>query len=535
MYANTTHIDTLPQALALVDHRPSSPSQTAAATATSAKMSSSLPSSPMTSDVINQLSVLICTVLVIVGCVSNLVSFMVFVKKSSRVKPKIITKHLLIVFTISNSFYLILYWYYSVFPKIIDHLRHSLVAAMHTAKTATTTTATVAVAASATSSASALASASATTMNNTVMFMSSLYLVNSNVFFCKSVSYLISVTLCLNAFITVFFSLERAIAINFPLQMRAFRESHRSSFNILVAGIVLVAFVFPIYNLKLVDVIEIRVRNNSGGGSSSSAGYKRKYQCDIPEANGPLYFYMTIVFVVVTLAIPFVLITVSNASILFAIYKNTRHDHILARNAFAGGQSSASAASAPAHMQLMQQSSGRMVTLSPPPTMTTTTTTTTTNMSHGASFPRTSSLLSRRQHNMDKNKKITNMLLSISASFVLFNLPYFVAWCIFAKARIAFQQQQQQQQQHSNSNGGGGGGGDATQLNLETTRHIAKLFGYVKITEIFNLFNYAVTGFLYFATGKIYRQHLYSMVKCSRDTLIQKSSSVILSNNKSKS
>ena len=55
------------------------------------------------------------------GLMSNFISFFVFLKASRRA-PTIVTKNLLIMFTISNSLYLINYWYYGknkIFLKIL--------------------------------------------------------------------------------------------------------------------------------------------------------------------------------------------------------------------------------------------------------------------------------------------------------------------------------------------------------------------------------------------------------------------------------
>ena len=96
----------------------------------------------------------------------------------------------------------------------------------------------------------------------------------------------------------------------------------------------------------------------------------------------------------------------------------------------------------------------------------------------------------KRGGGRDKNMHITKMLIMISASFVLLNLPYFVAWCRYALFRIH----------------------NAKPFTREQATVLLHLYNIVKLAEILNLFNYAITGILYFATGKIYRDNLYSFM-----------------------
>ena len=60
--------------------------------------------------VFNLVYISLCTFFVAFGCLSNLVSFFVFLKASRR-KPRIVMKNLLIMFTVSNTSYLVLFWY----------------------------------------------------------------------------------------------------------------------------------------------------------------------------------------------------------------------------------------------------------------------------------------------------------------------------------------------------------------------------------------------------------------------------------------
>jgi hypothetical protein len=109
-----------------------------------------------------------------------------------------------------------------------------------------------------------------------------------------------------------------------------------------------------------------------------------------------------------------------------------------------------------------------------------------------------SSKRERGDQNPDKSSKLTRMLVAISLSFVLFHLPYFVSWCVFINFRI------------NNLVPG-------QPLSSHVIKQMVKLFSYVKMGEILNLFNYSISGFLYFATGKVF---IYFLVPC-RISLLQ--------------
>jgi hypothetical protein len=63
----------------------------------------------------------VCSFFVVFGFISNFISFFVFLKASRRA-PTIVTKNLLIVFTISNSLYLVIFWYYGKYKLNFQNL-----------------------------------------------------------------------------------------------------------------------------------------------------------------------------------------------------------------------------------------------------------------------------------------------------------------------------------------------------------------------------------------------------------------------------
>ncbi len=107
------------------------------------------------------------------------------------------------------------------------------------------------------------------------LFLKSLHHVNTNRYVCKSITYLLAVSVMLNAMITVFFSLERAFAINFPLKMRNLRENHRTLFHSIIFIIILYSFAYPTYSVWLADLVARPHTQNT----------TLSFQCDIPVIN----------------------------------------------------------------------------------------------------------------------------------------------------------------------------------------------------------------------------------------------------------
>jgi hypothetical protein len=104
--------------------------------------------------------VYLCTVLVVIGVIGNIISLIIFIR-SAKYSPKITTRHSFILLSLSNLVYLLVFWYFSVFPKTLHYFQ----------------------------------------INNNIA--ANISLVNSNVYVCKSIFYSLNVSICINALITV--------------------------------------------------------------------------------------------------------------------------------------------------------------------------------------------------------------------------------------------------------------------------------------------------------------------------------------------
>ena len=427
------------------------------------------------SSLINLLNIYVCTFLVIIGTIGNMISFIVFIRAGKKA-PRIMTKNILILLTISNSIYLVLFWYISIFPKIIMHFKLDLSTNrnLNFTKTFNLTV----------ESNSTIILAPKTTIG--YLFIEKFYQINSNIFVCKILSYLISVSIFMNSSITVTFSVERALAINFPLTIRNLREKRRFLFKIIIILIISWNWIYPIYHLFLTDMIKY-----------GKPLIQKK--CDIPLQFESLYFKFTMMFVIQTLTVPFILITISNVSILTAIERNRKgllqkrfedKKFYFEKNGKPIKHINSLKSDFSIESFCLENKNHQMMSLRSPLRFRTSKNSKYKN-STNSSF-KSSSCKTGGGNN--KNMHITKMLIMISLSFVLFNLPYFVAWCRYAIFRVY----------------------NTKPFNQEQAKEIMNLYNVVKLTEILNLLNYAITGVLYFATGKAYRQNLYAFIRCGK-------------------
>jgi hypothetical protein len=338
------------------------------------------------------------SILSIIGTLANLFSFIVFMSDRKNA-PRIHSKKILCLLTLSNSIYLILFWYIFILPKIIKYL--SKISTLNPSNKGQT-------------NGSIILSAS-------FLDMEKYYLINSNMWMCKCMFYFYKVFLFINSSMTVIFSIERALAINFPINMRIIREKHRFLFKNCITIVVAYCFLYPTYYLYLLNII------NTHNGQ----------QCRIQ--NESLYFKLTILFVFQTLAIPFILISISNISILVGIKRHRRNF------------------------------SQRIISYNPSNTL--------VNVGPRVSYSHVSS--SMKMH-------ITKTLITISASFVLLRLPYLIAWCRFVLFKIY----------------------NSKPFDEDQKKELRKRNEIVEYAQILNLFNYALTGLLYFVAGNNFRKNL---------------------------
>lgn len=201
---------------------------------------------------IDRVSIYVSSFIVFFGVFGNLISFLVFVR-SGRRNPRIVTRNLLLLLTVTNSTYLILYWIHRVLPKLIQPIFLPPLSPSPTSSTLNPLL-------SASNSTTTAAAIAATTHQYQLDY--SIFenlLTTRNVYSCRIIIYMINVAICLNATVTVSFSIERAVAITFPFASRDLRQNYKPFFKFMVALIILIAFSLPIYNPLMFEILQNEV------------------------------------------------------------------------------------------------------------------------------------------------------------------------------------------------------------------------------------------------------------------------------------
>jgi hypothetical protein len=285
----------------------------------------------------------------------------------------------------------------------------------------------------------------------------SFQLFDVNIIVCKLLPYLRYTIQLLNAMATMCFSLERFLAVYFPFKLRSFCKAKRT--HLIVASI-LVSMAIPTYLIPLADLIPSRevtesiyerfnlTRSFNFYALTPSFG---SYTCSIVKNRFKIllkfHFLMSLVIFLVYFAIG-----VSHLAIIAKIKRKSTFSHC---------NSSA---------LLNHRSQTQMK-----------------NNSADLEINR------RETSSCRVNRKIQNTksLVSISLSYVLFNLPYFMI--IFYMIGYGIENDER-----------------ILVLFLEFKLRVQRYF---VITEIFQLMNFSVTGLLLFCSGQTFRVHAF---KCFR-------------------
>jgi len=205
---------------------------------------------------------------------------------------------------------------------------------------------------------------------------------------------------------------------------------------------------------------------------------KQISRCNVPPEYAALYFNMTVFFVVCTNLIPSLFIVISNLTIINELIKKSRNEVQRTLRIEEYTEYFLTNQNTNLETSNINQRDMRTMTL----------------VEHNHDEFSQLNQSQNKQHNINKrvsssivhsNHLATKTLIAISMSFLLLNVPYFVTWCVYTYNRLS---------------------------SIEIRK---KLYTYLKITEIFFLINYSIAGYLYFASGKMYREHLYAILGCT--------------------
>jgi hypothetical protein len=323
-------------------------------------------------------------------------------------------------------------------------------------------------------------------------------------FSCSLVNYFRYFLRFLSAYIIVVFTIQRAIAIHFPFHFQAKFESNLIAWLI----IIFVTLIGGISNMWVPFLFKPREL-------FLDKTYSIKY-CDIQKDYKSSYFVITISYIVITMLIPIVIIFLCNFLIIFFLIKakeqrqsmlngNLMNRKKILKNSFNKNEeicllnsnqvlkSNNSNLNNSAETNFNMNSTpiinhnlttSIIITKSNSNNNTTDTGTTSTPTT---TYNNNNNILNMNSNSIKKNSigndsnKITKMLILMSFSYAILNLPYFISWCLFFY-NIAF-----------------------GKIGLIGSNY---LFSALNICEIFYIMNYGIHFFIYCASGKKFRSQL---------------------------
>ncbi len=269
---------------------------------------------------------------------------------------------------------------------------------------------------------------------------------------CKLINYLRYVTRFISAYTIIAFTLQRLALVYSPLsnKFKTKKSAWQSVLIISIFSMILNIWVPFLFQLKQTNAL--------------------KY-CDVSSNWSIEYFHITLVYICLIMALPILFILMSNFMIIKKLNraKHKRKDMTRLKraidpvNPLSSNKANCSRVQKPFYLNVEQ-------------------------------------IISRISKKSDYSKKLTRMLMFISFSYVLFNLPYLISWFVYYYNIIL---------------------STFDENNLEQVAWQNLYFSLVKISEIFYLLNYSVTFYIYCASGSIFREQLkysgifdFILIKC---------------------
>jgi hypothetical protein len=429
------------------------------------------------SEIVRQLNIFVSILIICIGLIGNSLGVFVFVQKRFRSHSSGIY---LLFICLTDGLFLLMHFFEDTLRTFIDVylnddtfqidpacITHNLVAVKPATKLLSE--------------------------HSIIKFMDS-FLRSSNItdrfdFSCRLVNFLRYYLRFLSASFIVAFTIQRTLALRFSLSKAKF-ESNR-----LVWWIVSILFILGAVLNSWVPFVFKTVNH------TSSVKY-----CDISKEHTSTYFYITITYIVSTMLVPIVLIFVCNCIIIFYILKSSKERARLS-NANIIRSSTVSASRSAGRLSTIYSQSTESQSLMKPKSLrlsiksryqaqkmskaelaTTLNSPSTAMCSLHGSF-RTSASSGKlstvrmssqcRVSAKDDSLKITRMLLFMSFSYAILNLPYFISWSLFFY-KMAIQRSSD-----------------------KIIRYY--LFAGIQFSEIFYVLNYAIHFFIYCASGKRFR------------------------------
>ena len=274
-----------------------------------------------------------------------------------------------------------------------------------------------------------------------------LNLIDQFSFTCKSLNYLRNVLRFISAYIVISFTIQRLFLVYSPLSNKF--KSKKSAWNTVIT----ITLVSLIINLWVPFIFEIQQ-------------VAKTTYCDVREGWSKLYFHITLVYICIIILIPILIIFTSNSIIIQSLYRSTQPKKL-------GIQVNKSIQVSKNKIESFKNSKRDSFILKK-------------NSNKSSKFKpyylSMNQIIHRVTDKANNSKKLTKMLVLISFSYALLNLPYLITWCCYYY-----------KEQFSKSH-------DIVQHNY--------VYAFVKISELFFVLNYSIYFYINLASGSVFRNQL---------------------------
>ena len=333
-------------------------------------------------------------------------------------------------------------------------------------------------------------------------FFKLLNLINLNEYTCKTFNYFYTVSRSFSTFLTLYFSFERGFATFFPIKMMQLKPYFSQIYFGISFMLLFVILLISVPELFTYDLVEFYFGNSLNRTIVSL--------CDISYERIQLHETFRFYYVIITVIIPFFLITCVN--IFIGIELKRRNSQVLRDSMIFSNRKSSSTpkflkrnnsgeTNNPTHKETEALNAAPIATISELNLSQIENEKNSINLTEKYSINEymlkkqvLKEMLSKDKYlNKIRNRNSnTKLLVNITTFYAFFNLPYLFNLLYIYLNRSKFSK-------HI----------DSSMIDLFKYRyHIVVLF-----SEILYVANYSLNGLLLFAFGKIYRIHLKSLVR----------------------
>ena len=407
-----------------------------------------------------QINIYAAILIIIIGLVGNSSGFLVFLQKKIRSKS---TNIYLLCLIISDSLYLVSHFFEDTLKAYIDHYIHKTDFIHDECLTFKT-------------------DESITNISN-YNLATFINIIDKYDFFCRFINFSRYFLRFVSAYIIVAFTIQRTIAIRKPFLQKSLESKNK-----------LVVILLIVVTFATVSAIWIPLLLHSNTFDS----HNNLNECYIREGFSDLYFIFTNTYILVIILIPMLIICVCNSISIIILYKSSKKRNILGESNLE--KSKIVTSSAPTRSitwNVFKKKSNNLKSA----TELLDNSLFKLNHLNNLEIKYKSSIYT--SHKLTTHEKKTNlMLLFMSFSYVILDLPYLISWiCLFYYGKY-----------YEILND------DLVSLIVYST-YKNYLIGIINLTEVLYLLNYSIHFYIYCISSKTFCDRLKNLFKCEKPRL----------------